>query len=342
MLVGVLPFLAGGCKDTLLDRSLIFSTHTTLGMEISVQPVDAATTPMSLVVGYKRTEGVLNPVYHSEGIETPDQERITSSASEAAAAKPPTDTNQPRAEAAPSPDARVTTVQTRELTGRRPRYHDDAYSVLAKFQGDTSGKIQQSAEAGMSVAQWFATGPAADTLAGQPGIAGAISGSSKIGEAAAEEAGARRLSVRSGPQADVVISAVYNGLKELADGGDTQARFYVAGLDTLGELAPDTIGYYQRTPPDSNGVCAVVCKQVDCRKAGSDFKAYLMYRGRLKQSIATLEEAVKSNRPDLREQLDKYEADQKKLEADVGKCPQYLQAVEYYLSVLTGTERKSL
>jgi hypothetical protein len=62
----------------LLDRSLIFATHTTLGLEASIQPTDAATTPVSLVIGYKRTDGVLNPVYHSDGIETPDRKTTTS------------------------------------------------------------------------------------------------------------------------------------------------------------------------------------------------------------------------------------------------------------------------
>ena len=168
VLVCVLACLLGGCyKDSFVDRSLIFATHTTLGLEASVQPTEAATTPVSLVLGYKRTEGVMNPVYHADGIETPDKETITTGGPGGA------------------------TPQTIERQGRRPRYRDEAYSVLAKFRGDVGGNVQQSAEGQMSVAQWFATGEAAVILAQQPGISGAMSGSSRIAEVAVQERLAR-------------------------------------------------------------------------------------------------------------------------------------------------------
>jgi hypothetical protein len=137
--------VAGCYKDSFVDRSLIFSTHTTLGLEASVQPTDAAAAPVSLVLGYKRTEGVLNPVYHADGV------RVSSG-------------------------DQGTTVKS--------RYRDKAYSVIAKLEGNTGGKVQETAEGQMSVAQWFATGEAATMLAGQPGIAGAVSGNSRIAEAA--------------------------------------------------------------------------------------------------------------------------------------------------------------
>ncbi len=61
-------FVLTGCwENSLLDRSLIFSTHTTLGLEIAVSPAETSA-PAKIIIGYKRSEGVLNPVYHSEGI----------------------------------------------------------------------------------------------------------------------------------------------------------------------------------------------------------------------------------------------------------------------------------
>ena len=62
--------LTAGCENSLLDRSLVFFTNTTLGVEVSVSPSDA-TAPVKLIIGYKRSEGVLNPVYHSQGVEAP-------------------------------------------------------------------------------------------------------------------------------------------------------------------------------------------------------------------------------------------------------------------------------
>ncbi len=52
--VGVL----GGCENSLLDRSLVFATHTTLGLEVSVSPA-ATSSPVKLLLGYERSEGVL-------------------------------------------------------------------------------------------------------------------------------------------------------------------------------------------------------------------------------------------------------------------------------------------
>ena len=62
--------LAPGCENSLLDRSLIFTTNTTLGVEVAISPADS-TSPVKLIIGYKRFEGVLNPVYHSHGVVGP-------------------------------------------------------------------------------------------------------------------------------------------------------------------------------------------------------------------------------------------------------------------------------
>jgi hypothetical protein len=56
-------FCAAGCTNSLIDRSLIFSTNTSLGIDVSVNPSETDS-PAKLQIGYKRTEGVLNPVFY--------------------------------------------------------------------------------------------------------------------------------------------------------------------------------------------------------------------------------------------------------------------------------------
>jgi hypothetical protein len=358
--VGATLSLVGGCqKDSLLDRSLIFATHTTLGLEASIQPTDAATTPVSLVIGYKRTDGVLNPVYHSDGIETPDRKTTTSKELDStstlgpgAAAPNPSTGGKPSAVGVVPVTPPKTREQTTEETGRRPRYRQDAYSVLAKFQGGTQGKLKDAAEAGMSVAEWFATGTAADILARQPGIAGAISGSSKIGEAAALEAGARKLSVGAASSAETVLSCVYNGLNALA-AEDPRAKSYVAGLDALAALTPPSVLCFSCDPNDF-----VKCTPRNCFTDTPNFGSYLTYRATLKESIATLEKALagqsfkyqplnakeakdasSEDKTRLQNVVTTYKVAREQLDATVKKSSQYVGAIEYYAQILTAEGR---
>lgn len=142
----VLSLAPPGCREnSLLDRSLIFSTHTAAGIELAVNPAQTTGAPAKLMIGYSRTEGVINPVYDSRGVEAP-------------------------AEGTP---------------GIIKRYREpEAYSVLAKFAGSADADAAGAAQAGAGVSQFFATGNAALILARQPGIAGAVSGSPEIARAA--------------------------------------------------------------------------------------------------------------------------------------------------------------
>ncbi len=47
-----------GCENT--QRSMVFFTGTTLGVEIAVEP--NATSPAKFIVGYKRAEGLMDPI----------------------------------------------------------------------------------------------------------------------------------------------------------------------------------------------------------------------------------------------------------------------------------------
>lgn len=155
-----------GCKDSLLDRSLIFSTHTALGLEISINPTETTAGPVKLLVGYNRTEGVINPVYHSEGVNAPASTVVQESI---------------------GADGQRTTRTPVIIDGQAPeiqRYRREAFSVLAKFAGKVKGNAQNTADGTIVASQWFATGEAAKILAKQPGIAGAISDNAAIYRAA--------------------------------------------------------------------------------------------------------------------------------------------------------------
>ena len=163
-------FVLTGCwENSLLDRSLIFSTHTTLGLEIAVSPAETSS-PAKIIIGYKRAEGVINPVYHSKGITRAGKEETTTS------------------------NGVKKTITTEDGTAR---YRSEAYSVIAKIHGEVGATAADTAQGTMGVAQWFATGEAAKILARQPGIAAAVSGNSKIAEAEAQLAAIASTSVVS-------------------------------------------------------------------------------------------------------------------------------------------------
>ena len=131
-----------GCST--VERSMLFFTRTTIGIEVSTGEPG---TPVEIVAGYKRAEGVINPVYDSAGIGDGTTSKYRDEAYSVLATI--------RGEGAAS-----------------------APVASTGSQGNVGTKIQGG--------QWFATGAAAKILARQPGIAGAISGSPDIAEAEAK------------------------------------------------------------------------------------------------------------------------------------------------------------
>ena len=163
-----------GCGTA--SKNLIFFTNTSFGVDVGSDPTSGA--PIKAVIGFKRQEGVLNPVYdETERTETKDEQ------------------------------GKPTSITTKG--GLR----DQAYSVIAKYQGSA----QASANTDMSSAQWFATGLAAEKLADAPGIAGAVTGSAKVAEAAAKERagifGGERLGFAA---QNATLKAVMQALDDLA------------------------------------------------------------------------------------------------------------------------------
>ena len=317
--------LSGCGENRLIDRSLVFATHTTMGLELSVSPAETSG-PVNMVLGYKRTEGVINPVYHSEGIETPDQEIHT------------------------APEAGTTSVTT---TGRRPRYRDESYSVIAKFAGETGGSADKITSAGMSVAQCFATGEAAKTIAGQPGIAGAVTGSSEIAEAAARESTAS-LKGESRTVSIAILSLIKTGLDEFQkDEGlspeiRSQARHHVEKLDSLAAHLPEryTFTRYEHPGPGKN-YNSVRSKQEGKPVERDGFDDVIIYLGHIDDSIRIHGEMlavdglqVDGSQPaDLKQQIIKHRDSANKAKDEmkaVERDPVSIEAVDFYFNVVFG------
>jgi len=195
--VVVVLHLLTGCENSLIDRSLIFATHTTLGLEVAVGgPAETAVSPVKLIVGYKRSEGVLNPVYDREYIST---------------------------------------VGTDD-SGAQDKYRKQAYSVVAKLVGETKASAGSQVEGAMGISQWFATGRAADIIARNDAIAAAVTGNTGIAEALAKmPARAERLEGLNEDYALIVVGQIYNALGALQE-EEPEAEEHVQRLDLFASL----------------------------------------------------------------------------------------------------------
>lgn len=179
MLLGIAMLAIVGCENSLIDRSLIFSTHTNFGLDVSVNPAETAA-PAKIQIGYQRTEGVLNPVFYNH------------------------------AKACDKVECKDVPKNVNDY------YRAQAYSVIAKFEGSASGggnasssfstpqtaatqpgtasanattatatgSMSSSVNGGMTLSQWFATGLAAEILAAKGG-ASALTDNPGVAAAAA-------------------------------------------------------------------------------------------------------------------------------------------------------------
>lgn len=187
-----------GCKpNTLLDRSLIFSTHTTLGLEVSVDPTDSAGAA-TIVIGYRRSEGVLNPVFYNH-----------------------------------SPDGASSSAKK----SADDYYLDDAFSVIAKFEGSASGNAAQTAAGKTVLSQWFATGEAAKILA-RYGGAIALSDNPAVANAVAESLSLGAIHRPASLTRRTVLQLAYDEVKEASTNEQipaslrAEATAVMAALDT--------------------------------------------------------------------------------------------------------------
>ncbi|MBT62904.1 MAG: hypothetical protein CML13_06795 [Puniceicoccaceae bacterium] len=259
-----LAALFTGCSN--VERSLIFTTGTTIGLEISASTTE--TQPVKVIVGYKRLETVLNPVYDKDGIALPGGTKET-----------------------------ISEAITEIVYGNSDveKYRPEAYSVIGKFVGSSAGNGKGSgtvtAEGSISAAQWFATGEAAKTLAKQPGIAGAISGSSLIAKEAAEQEAARYRGVEAfGHDASLLlIGEIYTLLKGKQD---SRAKEIVARLDSLGDTLVPKLYDFNAYEKNGTKVERSAVAQQYFPTRSSKFTKVADYNRKLIDSVAALEESI--------------------------------------------------
>ena len=188
-----------GCKNSLIDRSLIFATHTTAGIEISVNPTEAAAGPVTLVMGYRRFEGVMNPVFYNHDAAT------SGSAPEGTSV----------ASLGVLDDAPVSRLRShREV---EDYYLPEAYSVLATFDGNAKASAGNQAEASGAIMQVFATGAAAKIAAANPDAIRALSG-------APTKDGTKELSPAARRSVLLAFSSLYTHLANSTDADDLRMK----------------------------------------------------------------------------------------------------------------------
>jgi hypothetical protein len=152
-------FLLSGCSS---NHHLVFFTNTTIGVEIASEP--ASGSPAKFIVGYKRQEGVIDPLI-------PDYEFIPNDTN--ANGGVPGGTTLAALEKPENGDTSI--IMTPQGTAIPKGQNNKAHSVLAKMNfGATGGG------SGASASQFFATGLAAELLAKSKGITGALAGDPEI------------------------------------------------------------------------------------------------------------------------------------------------------------------
>lgn len=162
LVVGIAVMVLGGCSQMIKhSNTMVFGTNTTIGLKVGR---DAGQVP-TVQIGYDRQEVAIVPLLANT--EAGD-----------------------RGELKPCPKEFVNKCHFRATYGGVDK---DAYSTVASF-GAQSAAGGDDGEANMNVAQYFATGIAAQRLAvsGGANIVAAGPGSEKIAEAAKAAADARK------------------------------------------------------------------------------------------------------------------------------------------------------
>lgn len=218
-LLALPTLLLAGCDN--LNRSLLFYTQTNVGIEVGVDPAQQSG---KVLIGYKRAEGVVNPVY------IPPEKKI---------------------EHDKDGTGKITKTTITYAGGEANKvYREEAYSVMAKIAGEAGGRgsAGQSAqyEAAGKIAQWFATGEAAKLLAANEYAAAALTGSSETAKAIAENPRlGKSLSEtdRINTEALSVLSQVALGLKDMRDNDNhNEAAKALNNLNALAALLLKDVG----------------------------------------------------------------------------------------------------
>lgn len=279
----------GACDN--VQRSMVFMTGTTVGVDVALAPQSDA--PVHLTVGYKRAEVLFDPVMEDcaspvnstgceHGIEpAPPARAVAAAPGDEAHAAPP------------SPKTRY-------------KIKDQPHSVLAKLLGDSGATARTGtgpeATTTASVAQWFASGKAAEILAAgggaaaltdNPAVAKQVAGATKSlgGSLAEAEQGVL-------PQ---TVAAMHDALAALGGAGDAESARLAADMNTVAADIglPPTFGFttYVLGAPPAGGAR----NQVQAASAPlatdplpADITGVVSYYTAVHASVAHLDRIVKA------------------------------------------------
>ena len=218
-LLALPTLLLSGCDN--LNRSLLFYTHTNVGIEVGVDPTQQSG---KVLIGYKRAEGVVNPVY------IPPEKKVEHDKDDT---------------------GKITKTTITYAGGKAEEvYRDEAYSVMAKIAGEANGRGATGQagefEAAGKIAQWFATGEAAKLLAKNEYAAAALTGSSETAKAIANAELSDGLKSLGKVALAAELANVYADLDSWSSSGDSKASSLVTSLDKLADEFYDVnTGYIQ-------------------------------------------------------------------------------------------------
>ncbi len=241
---------AMGCEN--VQRSMVFTTGTTLGVELSIKPESDA--PVNIVIGFKRAEVLFDPIMEDKDTANngdPDKRRVYD-------------------------------------------IKDKAHSVIAKLLGEavgTGGNAQTNAK--VAVAQWFASGDAAEILARHPGIVATLTNDPAAVAQAVSTSFASKLEANELRDAMNLVNPLYDALNEMKS-RDPKALEYVNAIDKLAELAPESFTTYRW---DGDTLTAEAIPDDDDKPTWrKNFKTVIQYDAALVASVAVLtDEKIKGN-----------------------------------------------
>lgn len=310
-----------GCAS---NQHLVFFTNSSIGIDISSEPETA--TPFKFVVGYKRQEGVIDPIgtgyahYPLQDTSLPLQ---------------PSDKNSP-------------VLATKVGYFVQKGTSDKPHSVIAKMNFGASGGGSNA-----SAAQWFATGKAAEILAQQPGIAGAVAGDPKVNETA------KVLGLKTDDKmaSFASLSQIYQNLEKIAEtqnSNSEKAKKIVAHVDTLADEGMFNVPIIYYSFNINKKELKIVPIDDPAREIpGKGFKKVIAYTSKIKSSLDHAKNAAKSNqinktggkdlsekeRKMLVENIISYQEMYKNLLKTIGSNSDVIEMVEFYCQNVLLTEK---
>jgi len=243
-----------GCAS---NHHLVFFTNSTIGLEVGSEPNTG--TPAKFVLGYKRQEGVIDPLI-------PDYEFHTSTSASSIVEPISGETNIVLTPAGVAvPKGSVTSP----------------HSVLAKMNfGATGGGT------GASSAQWFATGRAAELVAQSSGISGALSGDPENNAVPTLEFE----SYKGDLAAFAYLDDVYNILKNSAESGDDGSLEQKMKVDLIDSgIYKDSFVSYKWAGPEKTDL---IVSSYEINEEDNYFPNVIMYLSTLSLSEKVAEEAI--------------------------------------------------